>query len=49
MMDSCLVLEGVCHRGTVTMLWGDVKNFRELNSGIKVGRMYLLVLETSQV
>lgn len=53
--NSCLVLEGVGCRGMVTnnpaqrLLKGGVKNFRDLNGGINNGKMYLLVLEASQV
>lgn len=43
------MLQGYSYRAVLRVLKGGVKNFRELNSGIKVGKMYLLVLEASHV
>lgn len=43
------VLQGYGYSAAESLLKGGVKNSRELNNCIEVGRMYLLVLEASQV
>lgn len=43
------MLQGSGYSAARRLLTGGVKSSRELNGGMKVGKMYLLVLEASQV